>query len=107
MPVYEGAEALQKDIEELQPPPWVAAKLQGALHVIPPTTGLRIPSASPAPARAGSAGSAVPAAQIAAVSVEAGFQTVVDPWFFEGAFNCTSGSGKVPEWLKGAVRRRP
>jgi hypothetical protein len=86
---------LQKDIQRMQPPAWVVAKLQSALHVIPAPV-LRIPCASPeagmSDSPAGSSG------------IEAG-STLVDPWYFDGGFMDVT-DGRVPHWLKGAIRRR-
>lgn len=106
VPVYEGAHVLQKELDELQPPQWVATKLQSALHAIP-TAALHIPPASPGTA-ANAQGTASTAASVQAGSHPSGRGfTVMDPWCFDGAFSDAGGSGKVPEWLRGAVWRRP
>lgn len=119
VPAYEDSASLHADIESLRPPAWLRDVLHSALHTIPAPI-LDMPSAAPSLAAPATTAAAQPESTPDALEgggedtkdghgrVEAARK--VDPWFLDGGFaacRVAAGQGNAPQWLRGAVRRRP
>lgn len=119
VPAYEDSASLHADIESLTPPAWLRDVLHSALHTIP-APNLDMPSAAPSLAAPATAAAAQPepppdALEGGGGDIKDGHGRVeaagkVDPWFLDGGFaacRVAAGQGNAPQWLRGAVRRRP
>ncbi|BDA40350.1 probable mediator of RNA polymerase II transcription subunit 12 at N-terminal half [Coccomyxa sp. Obi] len=112
VPAYEDSATLAAGMKALAPPIWLRDVLHSAMHAIPAPLFAMPPAAPDLTASAKVAESPDGPERQDESNVTPGTElaAIVDPWFFDGGFAeclCAGGQAKAPQWLQGAVRRRP